>query len=163
MHHHMPRHTLVPSPVGPITVVVDTDATVIGIYLAGQPHRPAASAIGPEADVGSDAVAQLREYFAGTRTVFTLRISPPGTEFQRTVWSELRRVRYGATITPASLAARLGIPGSAQIVADAVERTPVSIIIPSHRLLVENQWGPMGASPAVAASLRALERTGRQR
>lgn len=163
MLHHMQRHTVYASPLGPITIVVDTDSTVIGLYLATQPHRPPTAAIGPEADVGSDVIAQLCEYFAGTRTVFDLRISPPGTDFQRAVWSELRRVRYGHTITPESLAAQLGMVGSARTVAQAVERTPISIIIPSHRLLVEDQWGPMGSGPAVTARLRSLERGGSQR
>src|SRR5215210_8677460 len=38
---------------------------------------------------------QLTEYFAGERTEFDLPLASEGSEFQKKVWAELRRIPYG--------------------------------------------------------------------
>lgn len=58
-----------------------------------------------------------------------------GTEFQRKVWAELRRIAPGEVVSYRALARRLGIPDSVRAVAHANALNPVSIVVPCHRVI----------------------------
>ncbi|MCS7235982.1 MAG: methylated-DNA--[protein]-cysteine S-methyltransferase [Armatimonadota bacterium] len=58
-----------------------------------------------------------------------------GTPFQRRVWSALRRVPSGQTVTYAQLALRLGFPGAARAVARACAANPLALVVPCHRVI----------------------------
>lgn len=58
-----------------------------------------------------------------------------GTEFQRKVWSELRRIKRGEVITYKELARRVGKPRAIRAVASAVGKNPYPILIPCHRVV----------------------------
>lgn len=79
--------------------------------------------------------AELREYFAGTRTDFTVPLSLSGTPFQRAVWAELGHIPYGATWSYAELARRIGSPQASRAVGAANGRNPIPIIVPCHRVI----------------------------
>ncbi len=81
------------------------------------------------------AIAELDEYFAGTRTVFELPLDPSGTDFQVQAWSALAEVPYGETTTYGAQAARLGRPTAVRAVASANGRNPISIVLPCHRII----------------------------
>ncbi|HEX6913530.1 MAG TPA: methylated-DNA--[protein]-cysteine S-methyltransferase [Longimicrobium sp.] len=123
------------SPIGPLTVVVNGDGALTRVLFAHQP--PPASA---EADPGrcANAVAQLREYFAGERTEFDLPLSPAGSEFQRSVWDQLRRIGYGHVTDYGSLGASIGRPYAARAVGRANATNPIPIVIPCHRVIGAN-------------------------
>lgn len=57
------------------------------------------------------------------------------TLFQRRVWEETIRIPYGTILTYKDLATRLGIPGGARAIGQALKRNPVPIIIPCHRVV----------------------------
>jgi methylated-DNA-[protein]-cysteine S-methyltransferase len=57
------------------------------------------------------------------------------TEFQRDIFSTLREVPPGETITYGELAAFAGHTGKAQAVGSAMRANPVPIFIPCHRVL----------------------------
>jgi len=80
-------------------------------------------------------VAELREYFAGGRTEFTVPLALAGTPFQQAVWTELGRIPYGATWSYAELARRIGNPQARRAVGAANGRNPVPIIVPCHRVI----------------------------
>lgn len=83
-----------------------------------------------------DAVArQLGEYFAGRRTRFELPLAPVGSDFQRRVWAELRRIPPGRTRSYAEMAARLGVPGAARAIGRANGSNMVALVIPCHRVI----------------------------
>lgn len=82
-----------------------------------------------------DAVFQLREYFEGNRKEFTLKLSPKGTDFQKRVWEELRKIPYGKTVNYLQIAKRLGDPKVIRAAASANGKNPISIIIPCHRVI----------------------------
>ena len=88
--------------------------------------------------------AELREYFAGIRTEFTVNAAPQGTAFQRAVWRELQTVPYGQTLTYGELAARIGKPRAARAVGQAVGANPCLIVIPCHRVLAGSGLGGFG-------------------
>ncbi|HKD38261.1 MAG TPA: methylated-DNA--[protein]-cysteine S-methyltransferase [Pirellulales bacterium] len=81
---------------------------------------------------------QLTEYFAGERQVFTVPLKLAGTAFQRTVWRELMQIPFGATITYAQLAQRIGQPAASRAVGHANGRNPISILVPCHRVIGAN-------------------------
>jgi methylated-DNA-[protein]-cysteine S-methyltransferase len=65
----------------------------------------------------------------------TIEVDPGGTPFQRLVWTALRRVPAGRTITYAEMARAIGRPTAQRAVGAANGRNPVSIAIPCHRMV----------------------------
>ena len=57
------------------------------------------------------------------------------TPFEREVLEFLRKIPPGKTITYGEIARRLGRPGSARAVGQAVARNPVPVVVPCHRVL----------------------------
>jgi methylated-DNA-[protein]-cysteine S-methyltransferase len=78
---------------------------------------------------------QLQAYFAGELRAFDLPLAPHGTPFQREVWSALREIPYGSTISYAELAAAVGRPDAARAVGAANGRNPIAVVIPCHRVI----------------------------
>jgi len=79
---------------------------------------------------------QLSEYFDGTRTEFDLPLASEGSEFQKKVWAELRRIPYGDTATYGDIARRLGYePVIARAVGVANASNPLPIVVPCHRVI----------------------------
>lgn len=68
--------------------------------------RPAAEWV-RDARKFASVIAQLEEYFAGTRQRFDVRLGAKGTDFQHTVWSALVRIPYGETVSYGELARRI--------------------------------------------------------
>ncbi len=143
-------HAVVDSPVGPITLLA-TDDKLTGLYLSEQRYPPAADQFGaqqfgaqqfgaqqfgaPDDSPFAAAAAQLSEYFAGRLTSFDLPVTMTGTAFQRLVWSALRDIPYGTTVSYGELAAAIGRPSAARAVGLANGRNPISIIVPCHRVV----------------------------
>ena len=78
---------------------------------------------------------QLKEYFAGTRKEFDVPLDAEGTEFQKKVWEELKKIPYGKTISYKTLAEKLGDVKSIRAVGKANGQNPIAIIIPCHRVI----------------------------
>lgn len=79
--------------------------------------------------------AQLAEYFAGRRREFDLPLAPVGSDFQRKVWAELRRIPPGRTRSYLEMAARVGVPGAARAIGRANGSNMIAIVIPCHRVI----------------------------
>lgn len=83
---------------------------------------------------------QLAAYFEGRQQTFELPLAPRGTPFQTAVWTLLRAIPSGTTVTYGALARQLaeqrqGRLPAPQAVGGAVGRNPIAIIIPCHRVL----------------------------
>lgn len=129
-----------PEPMGELCLVSDgTALTRIDFPPAPGSDRPtSAPPPGQRADdlqLLRAAAAELREYFAGERTEFTVPLALAGTPFQQAVWAELGRIPYGATWSYAELARRIGNPQARRAVGAANGRNPVPIIVPCHRVI----------------------------
>ncbi|MFF3763285.1 methylated-DNA--[protein]-cysteine S-methyltransferase [Streptomyces sp. NPDC001922] len=128
-------HTVIDSPLGPLTLVA-TDGTLSGLYMTEQRHRPPEDSFGtPDDTPFAAAVDQLNAYFAGELTTFDLPVRLDGTPFQRRVWTALRDIPYGGTVSYGQLAGNLGIPSAARAVGLANGRNPIGIIVPCHRVV----------------------------
>ena len=58
-----------------------------------------------------------------------------GSAFQLEVWSELRRVPVGQTISYQQLAHRVGRPRAVRAVASAVAKNRIAVLVPCHRII----------------------------
>ncbi|MDW8102839.1 MAG: methylated-DNA--[protein]-cysteine S-methyltransferase [Anaerolineae bacterium] len=97
-------------------------------------------ALWPEASPVEDALQELKgcltRYFKGERVNFNFPLDlRTGTAFQKKVWEEVRSIPWGQTRTYGEVAARVGKPGAARAVGQALARNPLPIIIPCHRVI----------------------------
>lgn len=81
---------------------------------------------------------QLSQYFARTRKVFDLPLSPMGTAFMCKDWQALQSIPYGETRSYKEIATELGNPKACRAVGMANNRNPISIVIPCHRVIGAN-------------------------
>lgn len=82
------------------------------------------------------AVTRLTSYFAGELDALEgIPADPGGTAFQRDVWTSLRRVPAGRTVSYSELGRRSGHPGAIRAVGLANARNPVALVIPCHRVI----------------------------
>ena len=83
----------------------------------------------------TNCIKQLQEYFAGTRTLFSVPIEIQGTTFQQKVWDTCATIAFGKTSTYKNIACHIQNPKSAIAVGQALKNNPIAIIIPCHRIL----------------------------
>jgi len=83
-------------------------------------------------------IDELNRYLDRRLVKFHSRLDPVGTDFQRRVWIELKKIRYGKTISYKRLAKRLGIQGGYQAVGRANGLNPLPIVVPCHRVIGAN-------------------------
>lgn len=125
------------SPVGPIILVSSEDKLYGVIYppMWNYFQRKFSGVIEASNPLIEKTENQLNEYFAGTRKIFDLPIAFDGTEFQKTVWHALRRIRYGETKTYKEQAEFIGRPKAFRAVGMTDGLNPISIILPCHRVI----------------------------
>jgi methylated-DNA-[protein]-cysteine S-methyltransferase len=134
---HDSLFTRIESPIGPLLLLGDEEA-LTGLYM-DTAHAPPVDPGWRRADQPfADAGEQLRQYFAGERRSFDLRLRPSGTDFQLRAWEELRRIPYGSTCSYGEQARRIGRPTAARAVGAANGRNPISIIVPCHRVIASD-------------------------
>jgi len=135
----------VPSPLGTILAVTDAETLRALDFEDFAPrmrrllqlHYPSY-----ELRRGTDRLgvrAGLAAYFDGdVRAIETLPVGTSGTPFQLQVWSQLRRIEPGTTISYGELAVRVGVVNGARAVGLANGSNPIAIAIPCHRVIGAN-------------------------
>jgi len=84
-------------------------------------------------------------------------------EFHQRVYEVARTIPPGATLTYGEVAARLGDPGSARAVGQALGRNPIPVIVPCHRVLAAGgKHGGFSAPGGTATKLNLLAIEGAQ-
>lgn len=135
------RH--IDTPLGPMTIGA-TEAAVVLCDFSERPMMPAQLAavrrrIGPTVEGTSrllDRVElQLREFFAGDRRDFDLPLDMPGSAFQERVWTELRAIPYGETVSYRDVAMRVDAPQAPRAVGRANGSNRLAVIVPCHRVI----------------------------
>jgi methylated-DNA-[protein]-cysteine S-methyltransferase len=91
----------------------------------------------PLRQVEAHPVAERFEaYFSGKLDALeAVPVETGGTPFQKAVWTELRRVGLGQTVSYGELARRIGRPKAVRAVGAANGANPVAIAIPCHRVI----------------------------
>ncbi len=148
------------APIGPLTIGVTADglaALEFGKTYV-RPQRHAGDTWVRSASQVAPVVAELQDYFAGTRRRFSIPLDLRGTDFQLRCWRALLEIPYGETITYAELARRVGSPRGFRAVGMANHDNPVAIIVPCHRVLAsDGSLGGYGGGLDVKRALLELE------
>ncbi len=129
------KYTVLDSPVGPLMLAGDESALRELWFLQGRQRQAPNPAWTESARAFAEPVRQLKAYFAGRLKTFTCAVDPGGTAFQARVWTALREVAYGETISYGELARRIGDPKAVRAVGLANGANPISIVIPCHRVI----------------------------
>lgn len=120
------------SPLG-VLEIKGSDYGVRSVYFVE--HAASTNAI-PECL--RECVNQLDEYFNGRRAEFKLKLDIRGTEFQKRVWCELRKIPYGKIVSYRDIARAIGSNEAVRAVGSANGQNPISIIIQCHRVIGSN-------------------------
>jgi len=164
-------------------VLASTERGVVACSLPQRrgelPAGPGAQALAPEQSVrkllaqrlpgarivegtGRNApwVAAVRGYLTGRLThLADVPLDLRGTEFQKKIWSALRRVPAGRTVSYAQLAARAGHPRAMRAAGSANGANPLPLFVPCHRAIAsDGSLGGFGGGLALKAKLLELER-----
>jgi methylated-DNA-[protein]-cysteine S-methyltransferase len=140
------------TPLGTMLLASNGEA-LMGAWFEGQRYEPARARSWERR--GNDAIlvragAEITEYFAGTRTTFTVPLAAAGTPFQHEVWDAIAAIPFGETAAYRDLASRIGRPSCIRAAGAATGRNPLSIIVPCHRVV--------GADGALTGYAGGLER-----
>lgn len=115
------------SPVGNI-VVKSNGSSVTDVFLGEY------AAENPDF-ITEKAVNELKLYFSGTLKQFSFPIELSGTDFQKRVWKILTEIPYGKTVSYGEIAEKLGGKRYSRAVGGAVNKNPVLIAVPCHRVI----------------------------
>ncbi len=83
-------------------------------------------------------VEQINQYFSGKRKLFTVKINPVGTDFQKRVWNELSKIPFGEVCSYKDIAIAIGSLNAARAVGMANSKNPLPLIVPCHRVIGES-------------------------
>lgn len=129
----MTTATVFESPVG--IVYITGDETGVSRISCAREFTSENSSESAVTEPVNRAVAQLQDYFAGTRQTFDFALNPAGTDFQKRVWQALLDVPFGTTLSYLTLARRLGDEKAIRAVAAANGKNPLWIVMPCHRII----------------------------
>jgi methylated-DNA-[protein]-cysteine S-methyltransferase len=133
------------TPIGELMLVADLEGRLRAVYWSdGEEHllrlfRRQYGERGFALDPASDPfglTAAMDAYFGGDlHAIDRLPVEPGGTPFQRTVWTALREIPCGTTISYSELARRIGRPAAVRAVGLANGANPVGVVVPCHRVV----------------------------
>lgn len=140
---HRISYTTLNSPVGELLLVGEESPTAPGgtaLTSLSMPEQRGAATVAPgwrhDPSAFTEAIRQLRAYFAGKLTRFDLRYRTRGTDFQERIWQALATIPYGTTTTYGRLADGLGVPRSdVRALGAAIGANPLLILLPCHRVI----------------------------
>lgn len=135
----------VSSPIGGILILSDQDGFVRAVEfenLVERMNRLLCAHYGAqgftvlESRTPSRCALAVQAYFQGDlASLDGIEIATGGTPFQRAVWSALRRIEAGQTISYGTLAARIGQPRASRAVGLANASNLIPLIVPCHRVI----------------------------
>lgn len=125
------RYAVYDTAAGDVTIIADEKA-VLGLKY-GAIDIP--GALNEENTVLYDAIVELNQYFFGQRKSFDLRLKPEGSEFEQKVYQSLLNIPYGETRSYEQVAESIGDKKAAKAVGMAINRNPIPLFIPCHRVI----------------------------
>ncbi len=126
-------HTYLKTPLG-ITCIEGDTRGVSKIYCIDDNLLPTDDTLLSDHPV-MQCKTQLKAYFKGDLKVFSVKVNPEGTAFQKRVWKSLLEISYGQTISYLDQAKRLGDIKAIRAVASANGKNPLWIVLPCHRVI----------------------------
>lgn len=136
------------SPIGPLALATDAGGRLRGVSFAGERTDALVRAMRREypdatfVDGGAPApiAREIAAYFTGdlaalTRIPWSLDGAAAGDGFQARVWRELATTPAGETLSYGEMAKRAGESGAAQAAGVALNRNPIPLVLPCHRVI----------------------------
>ena len=133
------------SPVDRLALATDDAGRLRGLCWGEDAVRRAMRREYPQAVLEPGAAATaviqpLNAYFAGDQAALAhvpwfLDGAEAGDGFQARVWRELALIPPGQTLSYGEMARRVGEPGAAQAAGVALNRNPIAIALPCHRVV----------------------------
>lgn len=134
-----------PTPVGELVLIADEKGAMRALdwsdyydrlmTLLDRHYRAEGFLLKEQGDPGG-LTGIMQRYFAGDLTAIeSVPVMTAGTEFQRSVWQQLRKIPCGETITYSELAKRIGRTSACRAVGSANGANPISIVVPCHRVI----------------------------
>lgn len=77
----------------------------------------------------------FERYFGGQATAIDVPLDMAGTPFQRSVWTALRDIPFGAVTTYGAIAVQIGRPRAVRATARAIGGNPLPLVVPCHRVV----------------------------
>jgi methylated-DNA-[protein]-cysteine S-methyltransferase len=116
----------------------------------------------PDKDLFRELTTLFQGYFAGQRSSFPDNLDlSEATGFQRRVWEAARQIPYGETGSYGWIARKIGKPGAARAVGQALGKNPLPIIVPCHRVISsDGSLGGFSGGLEMKRQLLALEKRG---
>ncbi len=144
--------TTVPSPAGPLAVVLTPEGVVLaagfapleaivarvpGLVVGASDPRVVATAALAELGPGTAGVLEAAARYADGElaALDAVVVDQPGGPFQQRAWQAMRDVPAGRTVTYSQLAAAAGNPGAVRAAGSACARNRVAPFVPCHRIL----------------------------
>lgn len=135
-------YDVIDTALGPLLVAV-TDRGLVRISFDPDPEREldalarhAGTRVLRAPRALDEARRELDDYFGGRRTMFDLDLDLRGLpDFTLRVLRELAKVPYGRTATYRELADRSGNPRASRAVGMVMNRNPIPIVLPCHRIV----------------------------
>lgn len=128
------------SPVGELKLVANENGLAAILWENDDPKRIRLPALTQDKNhpLLLEAEQQLREYFAGHRKLFSIKLHFNGTAFQQRVWQALLTIPFGQTRSYADIARQIDNPKAVRAVGAANGKNPISIMAPCHRVIGAN-------------------------
>ena len=129
------------SPLGIILLQADAQALLSARLRPAGNYMPPIPETAELSDVQTEAVRWLTAYFAHQPLPPMPPLQPGGTAYEQRVWTALRTIPYGQTLTYGELSRRLIPASSPRAVGQAVGRNPLFLFIPCHRVVAAHHLG----------------------
>ncbi|NNE85984.1 MAG: methylated-DNA--[protein]-cysteine S-methyltransferase [Alphaproteobacteria bacterium] len=139
---------------GVCAILLDDDAGALARDL--QDRFPMAQLIGGDASC-ERLVAKVVGFVEAPARGLDLPLDIRGTAFQQRVWSTLREIPAGETVSYSAVAERIGSPQSVRAVAGACAANAIAVAIPCHRV-VRSDGGLSGYRWGIERKQSLLER-----
>lgn len=123
------------SPLGNICI----EATGIGIKKMSFSETKIKSQFIISNHITIQAQQQLSAYFSKSLITFSVPLDLQGTDFQKKVWEALLQIPFGKLATYSDIAKQINQPKAPRAVGQAVNKNPIAIVIPCHRVIGKNQ------------------------
>ena len=89
-------------------------------------------------------IEELNQYFSKKRDSFPFKVKISGTDFQKSVFNNMKTIKYGKVLTYKELAEKIGKPKAYRAVGSACGANKIPIVIPCHRVVSSTGLGGFG-------------------
>lgn len=155
-----------PTPLGDALVLTSEEGVIgfefleapLGFALAAWSERLGREPVPIDEDADA-LLSQVDEYFEGTRTTFDIALDLRLVAgFAREALETVCRIPYGETASYGEIALEAGAPRAHRAVGSACARTPISLLVPAHRVIrSDGSIGEYGGRPEHKRFLLDLE------